>query len=327
MSVKQYRVIECGTGGRGLGLVNVAVDPSYDDEECRRRLFAGEVIVYTDVPEVVAFVEFTRELIADAVAPDEPRGVHSSRTPDELADILIEFKPRFIHHPESIAHVRRITSALGAAPADTHADVPKLRTAFPEGGLSTGIAKAFQPHRDTWYAAPRQQINWWLPVWPVAPNNAMEFYPRWFGRAIPNTSGAYNYYRANLWRSRIKDFSGGVDARVHPAPENPLPEDEPRLCLLPPVGGIMLFAGDQLHASIPNTSDVTRYSVDFRTVHIADVRGGQGAPGVDVACAGTALRDFRRLSDLARISEADVAPYDTYDYDGEGITTFTPQLR
>lgn len=99
------------------------------------------------------------------------------RSPEELADLLIEFKPRFIHHPESIAHVRRITSALGAAPEATYADVPKLRTAFPAGGLATGIAYAFQPHRDTWYAAPPQQINWWMPVWPVAENNVMGVLP------------------------------------------------------------------------------------------------------------------------------------------------------
>src|SRR5882757_1592447 len=97
---------------------------------------------------------FTRDLVTSALAPHEPRAVHTQRSPEELADLLIKFKPAFIRHPESIAHVRRITTVLGAAAELTYGDVPKLRTAFPVGGLSTGTAYAFQAHRDTWYGAP-----------------------------------------------------------------------------------------------------------------------------------------------------------------------------
>ncbi|HEX8519188.1 MAG TPA: hypothetical protein VF667_06320, partial [Pseudonocardia sp.] len=75
--------------------------------------------------------------------------------------------------------------------------------------------------------------------------------------------------------------------------------------------GIMLFSGDQLHASIPNTSAVTRYSIDFRTVHVDDVHAGVGAPVADVACTGTALRDFKRLTDGAAFTEDEVAPHDS----------------
>lgn len=305
-------------------MANVHIDPSFDDDERRRRLFAGDVIVYTHVPEVAAFAEFTRGLVTAALDPDDPTTVHTRRTPDELADLLIDFKPRFIHHPESIGHVRKIVEALGADPAQIHADVPKLRTAFPAGGLTTGIAYAFQAHRDTWYAAPRQQINWWMPVYPVAENNIMEFFPRWFGKEIPNNSGEYNYYVANAWRGRIKDFSGGKDTRVHPAPTEPLTDDEPRVCVVPPVGGIMLFSGDQLHASIPNTSPRTRYSIDFRTVHVADVRNGSGAPCADVRCVGTALRDFRRLTDRAEFTEDEVAPSDSGADTEAGVKVYVP---
>lgn len=304
-------------------MVNVHVDPAFDDAERRRRIYAGDILVYSRVPEVAAFAAFTRELVTEALGPD-PVTVHRRRSPEELAELLIDFKPKFIHHPESIAHLRRITEALGCSPAELHADVPKLRTAFPSGGLSTGIAYAFQPHRDTWYAAPPQQVNWWLPVWPVRTDNAMEFFPRGFGTTVPNDSGNYNYYRANAWRGRIKDFSGGHDTRVHPAPCPPLSPDEQRLCLVPPVGGVMLFSGDQLHATVPNTSPVTRYSVDFRMVHAADVASGAGAPRVDVACEGTALRDFRRLSDGAAFTDADVAPYDTEGAAAAGVTVFVP---
>jgi hypothetical protein len=304
-------------------MANVHIDPLFDEDERRARLFAGDVIVYTQVPAVQAFAEFTRGLVTDALG-ENATTVHMRRSAEELADALIDFKPKFIHHPESIAHVRRIVTALGAGADEVYADVPKLRTAFPVGGLSTGIAYAFQAHRDTWYAAPRQQINWWMPVWPVAENNIMEFFPRWFGREIPNNSEDYNYYVANAWRGRIKDFSGGKDIRVHPAPAAPLDADEPRITLVPPVGGIMLFSGDQLHASITNTSAATRYSVDFRTVHIKDVHNGNGAPCADVRCVGTALRDFHRLSDLAELTEDEVAPYDTQGAE-EGIKVFVPQ--
>ena len=48
----------------------------------------------------------------------------------------------------------------------------------------------------------------------------------------------------------------------------------------------------ELPASIPNTSVATRDSIDFRTVHAADLRSGNGDRMTDVECTGTALRDF-----------------------------------
>ena len=150
-------------------MVNVHIDPAFDDAERRRRLYGGDVLVYTHVPEVAAFAAYTREMITELFAPHDPLTISSVHSPEELADLLIEFKPRWIHDPRSMEHVRAIARALGCEPEKIHADVPKLRTAFPQGGLSTGIAYAFQAHRDTWYAAPKAQLNWWMPVWPPAP--------------------------------------------------------------------------------------------------------------------------------------------------------------
>jgi hypothetical protein len=310
----------------GISMANVHVDPVFDDAERRRRLFDGDVLVHTHVPEVAAFAAYTREMITELFAPHDPLSIHEVHTPEQLADILIEFKPRWIHDPRSMEHVRAIARAFGCEPATMHADVPKLRTAFPQGGLSTGIAYAFQVHRDTWYAAPPMQLNWWMPVWPVAENNIMEFYPRGFGAYVENNSADYDYYVANAWRGRIKDFCGGTDVRVHPAPTAGIGPDEVRVTVVPPLGGIMLFSGDQLHASIPNTSGITRYSIDFRTVHVDDVHAGLGAPVADVACTGTALRDFKRLTDGASFTEDEVAPYDSESVMAEGVKEFVPTV-
>jgi len=306
-------------------MVNVHIDAAFDDDKRRRRLFGGDVLVYTHVSEIAAFAEYTRGMITELFAPHDPLTINTVYSPEELADMLIEFKPRWIHDPRSMEHVRAIARAFGCTPEKIHADVPKLRTAFPQGGLSTGIAYAFQAHRDTWYAAPKAQINWWMPVWPVAENNIMEFYPHGFGSQVENNSGDYDYYVANTWRGDIKSFSGGKDARVHPAPVHGIGADDTRLTVVPPLGGIMLFSGDQLHASIPNTSGITRYSIDFRTVHVDDVHAGVGAPVADVACTGTALRDFKRMTDGASFTEDEVAPHDSESpASAEGVREFIP---
>jgi len=63
----------------------------------------------------------------------------------------------------------------------------------------------------------------------------------------------------------------------------------------------------ELPASIPNTSGPTRYSIDFRTVHAADLCSGNGARMADVECTGTALRDFHRRTDGFRFTEEEIA--------------------
>jgi hypothetical protein len=94
-----------------------------------------------------------------------------------------------------------------------------------------------------------------------------------------------------------------------------MPQEEmrldPQIRVVLPVGGILIFSGAQMHSTVPNTSGKTRFSIDFRTVHLDDVVSKSGAPNIDSACTGTSLGDFLRASDLARIPEEWVASYDT----------------
>jgi hypothetical protein len=98
------------------------------------------------------------------------------------------------------ARVRAVIQEAGFRPEETHYDLPKPRTSFPVGHLTTGVAFAFPWHRDAWYSAPAQQINWWLPIFPVREDNAMSFDLQSFDQAVPNTSDTFDYYRNNASR-------------------------------------------------------------------------------------------------------------------------------
>jgi hypothetical protein len=92
-------------------------------------------------------------------------------------------------------------------------------------------------------------------------------------------------------------------------------------------GGIILFSGSQLHRTVPNTSQRSRYSIDFRTVSKSDIVEGRGAPALDVHCTGTALRDFRRAVDRASMSEELALHLDPAGPGAGEILVFDPALH
>ena len=226
------------------------------------------------------------------------------------ADLLGKLKPAFIHHPESKRHLQNVLDEFGCDLEKTYFDVPRMRTATSDGYLTTGIALAWHPHRDTWYSAPACQINWWLPIYEIDSDNAMAFHPRYWTKPIQNSSAGYNYYTWNKMH-RGENVAKLVKEDTRPLPRATEPiELDPQVRLICPVGGVILFSGHHMHSSVPNTSGITRFSIDFRTVHLDDVVAKRGAPNINSACTGTVMRDYMRGADLSRIPEEIVSCYD-----------------
>ena len=284
-------------------------DSTMNDDERRQHLYNGQLFVFSPCPSAIAFCEFARELIEEAFAPLDPREAQYSLPVEEYVAILAKLKPYFIHHPKSKQFIQGILSELGCDLSKTYFDVPRMRTATHGGYLTSGIAYAFHPHRDTWYSAPSCQLNWWFPIYDIESENAMAFHPRYWSQPVKNGSSGYNYYEWNKENRKNAAQHIKKDTRKQPHAEEPL-ELEPQLRLVSKVGGIIIFSGAQMHSTVPNTSGRTRFSIDFRTVYIDDVVAVQGAPNIDSACTGTTLRDFLRATDFSQIPENLILPYE-----------------
>lgn len=275
-------------------------DPVMSADRVRDELFNGNLVLRSDINAVSELVQHTRAWLATLFSPYDPESAHEHFSPAEAAGILGKGKPAFIHDRRSNQLVEEIIQEAGFDPERMYYDLPKPRTSFPLGHLSTGVAFAFPWHRDVWYSAPRQQINWWLPVFAVTPQNAMSFDPDKFDASVENDSHLFDYYVNNAGRhSTAKQLDREVQAR--PGAREHRADHE--MTIIPAPGSVLLFSGAQLHTSIPNTSGRSRYSVDFRTVDAADLAGRRGAPLVDAHCTGTAIRDFRRVKDGAGFDE------------------------
>ncbi|GAB2813747.1 hypothetical protein GCM10022221_09350 [Actinocorallia aurea] len=280
----------------------IFTDSGIGDEERRSLLYGGELFTYGPTPASAELAAFARELVAEAFGERDPELAQFEMEVEDFAGLLAKLKPAFIHHPRCKELLPKIISELGADPEKTYFDVPRLRTSTSGEYLTSGISYAFHPHRDCWYSAPFCQLNWWIPVYAVSPANVMAFHPGYFDRAVRNGSARYDYAEWNRTSRRTAAAHVRSDTREQPKPEEPVDLD-PQIRIVPDPGGVLMFSGAQLHSTVPNTSGRTRFSIDFRTVHIDDVRAHRGAPNVDAACTGTTLRDFVRATDLAPMPE------------------------
>jgi hypothetical protein len=288
----------------------VFFDAAVNDDARREQLYKGQLFVYSPSPSSRDLCAFAREMIEDAFGALDPREAQYSLPVEDYAAILTKLKPAFIHHPRSKQLLQGILEELGCDLSKTYFDVPRMRSATHGGYLTSGIAYAFHPHRDTWYSAPACQINWWLPIYEIEPDNALAFHPRYWSQPVRNGSTDYNY---DEWIRTSRPTAAQhvkADTRKQPKPEEPI-ELDPQIRVITGAGGILLFSGAQMHSTVPNTSGRTRFSIDFRTVHIDDVRAKKGAPNIDSACTGTTLRDYLRGTDLQHIPEDVVIEYDT----------------
>lgn len=296
----------------------IYVDSPVPDDTRRERLYDGDLFVYSPRPATSALCEFGRQMAEEAFAPHDPETAQEEMEVEDYAALLADLKPRFIHDPESKRLIQEMLTDLGCDPEEVYFDVPRMRSSTAHGYLTSGIAYAFHPHRDTWYSAPQCQFNWWLPIYPITADNGLAFHPRYWYTPIKNSSRSYNYAVWNATSRKEAAKHVKSDTRVQPKPEEDI-ELDPQIRPICEPGGLIIFSAAQMHSSVPNTSDKTRFSIDFRTVHIGDAADGRGAPNIDSECTGTTMGDYLRVSDFEHVPDELIEAYDTPAPAGVGV--------
>ena len=302
----------------------VYLDSPVTDAVRRRRLFDGQIFVYKATRSSIALCEFARQMIEDAFKRLDPRTAQFEMDVESYVNIVAPLKPQFIHAPESKRLIQGILSELRCDLETTYLDVPRLRMVTSDAYLTAGVGYAHHAHRDTWYSAPLAQINWWLPIYEIETECSMAFHPQYWNRKVRNGSQTFNYYTWNAEGRADAAKHIKADTRQQPKAEEPMDLDQQLRIVCGP-GDMILFSAAQMHSTVSNTAGFTRYSIDFRTVSLDDLRIGAGAPNVDSACTGTSLRDFMRGVDLTRLPEDLVAQYDS-ESETEGVRVYQPVL-
>jgi hypothetical protein len=278
-------------------------NPACSDDERREQLYRGDMFIYAASDSTRALCAFAREQSEAAFAPHDPRDAQHHLSQEEYVEILAALKPTFINHPRCKELIREILREHACDLRKTFFDVPRLRTATSDEFLTSGLGYVFKPHRDTWYSPPQCQLNWWLPVYPFVAENAMAMFPDYWDRPVRNSSNEFNYQDWTQTGRKAAPKLVKTDQRRQSEALETV-ETNPDLRIVTEPGGLLIFSAAHLHATVPNTSGETRFSIDFRTVHMDDLAAQRGAANIDSDCSGTTIDDYLCGEEFTQLPDA-----------------------
>lgn len=269
------------------------------------RVYAGDIMLVSDVQPMTALVEFTRAFLEDALHPWPPQHIHRHLNHEQQTVLFATCQNEFARSAEMQRLWQAVIEQLGLNPESLACDRLHLRfqphrepEQFTPRARTTATI-AF--HRDTWGSNMYAQTNWWAPVYPVTAGRTFALYPGLWQRPLLNSSVTFDM-RAILQRSH-QAGRNAVDADEAIPHLLEVIDSEEGIAVEIDPGSLIAFSGAHAHAGVGNSTGLTRISFETRSVLIADVVAGLGAPNIDGFAPWQTPGLFRRMSDGERLNE------------------------
>jgi hypothetical protein len=269
------------------------------------RIYAGDIMLVADLQPMTALVEFTRAFLEEALHPWPPQHIHRYLSHEQQTVLFAKCQNEFARSAEIQRLWQAVIEQLGLTPDSLACDRLHLRfQPHREAEQFTPRARTTATiafHRDTWGSNMYAQTNWWAPVYPVTAGRTFALYPGLWQRPLLNSSVTFDM-RAILQRSH-QDGRNAVDAdEAIPHLLEAIDWEEGIAVEIAP-GSLIAFSGAHAHVGVGNSTGLTRISFETRSVLIADVMAGLGAPNIDGYAPWQTPGLFRRMSDGMRLSE------------------------
>ena len=260
-------------------------------------LFQGAIARLNNLTKMSAIVVFTQNFLEERLAPDRA-GAHSRNGRRSRRTMC--------RAPARLCEQRRRSKSFGRTCSRRSASIRKWRCAtgspcaFSRQGRPSGerpwarstATVAF--HRDTWGTNLYAQVNWWAPVYPITAGRTFAFLPELFARPLKNNSSDFDIV-ALMERNRGRGLPVGQGEMV------PQLQEQIDLSIAQPVtispGELIVFSSQHAHVGVVNSTDLTRISLETRTLRLADLETGRGAPNVDGRARWVSYGMFRRIAD------------------------------
>jgi hypothetical protein len=288
----------CGEScGGDMRVVFTSSDGMLPDHVRRQSIFAGDVHVCSASPSISDLGDEARANLELYLGDDPP--LAQQDLAEEAFTVLLErATQRLADQGLAMELMKAAMGDLGCDIKDLYVTRPIYSAVTGQGYLGPGAGGPRHPHRDTWYGAPRSQLNWWMPLYDLDGASNLAFHTRYWEWPITNSSSSFDF---SQWISEVR--------RSREAVRQPLSEPralsaldlEPQVRVACPADGLMIFSSAHLYSIVPNDSLRTHFAMTWRTVSERDLVSGQGPSNVDALPRGSSIASFVRCEDLSSV--------------------------
>ena len=249
---------------------------------------------------MLELIDYTRSILRAELADLEPTIAQQHLTAEQFLQATGAAQTRFRTDVKARQLFFQVLRQCGVKTHNCYYDHFPLRV-VPFSNSHTGAHRAaIGHHRDTWGSNIQCQQNWWAPIYPLTSDRTIAIYPTYWQQAIANNTHSWSFRDFLASRAQTKT-ERAVAYPSAPSPTAKVDESAVIKLLMEP-GDVLNFASAQLHASVPNSSDATRYSVEMRTVHLADLRANRQAPNLDNAAIEPMYSWFKNIETKMKLN-------------------------
>jgi len=257
----------------------IHLDHSISDKERAKHCFAGDLIIFENIPAMHEMIDYADKILSKALGGIEPIEAQHKYQPEEFLLRTGKAQAFFRNSNDAKAIFFKALTQCGVDLESTFYDYFPMRIVPFDNDYNGAECGILEHHRDSWGSNIQSQINWWAPIYELSEDRTIGVYPEYWDKPIANDTGSWSHKEYLKKREQVAAERKGAYPSA-PKPISKVDESGIVKVMLKP-GDILCFSSAQLHASVPNTTEVTRFSVEMRTINKHDVEAKREAPNVD----------------------------------------------
>ncbi len=271
------------------------------DEQRSEIIFAGDLLLFRQLPSMLALCQYVDRFMSEALGGGSPEQAIHNLSPEDYLQFIIDMQQRFQEDPETKKLFFQVLQETGVNLGSTFYDYFPMRVVSAQEKFTSGLRTTVGHHRDTWGGNVQAQCNWWAPIYDIEAERSMAFYPDYWDKATVNTTADWEFSK---YLAARKETPKGEKVPYPGAPELLETIDESNAFkVVLSAGDVLNFSSAHLHATVPNTTELTRYSVEMRTINLADLQAGRGAPNIDNAAKTIRYNWYRNALDNSSLKD------------------------
>jgi len=255
------------------------LDHPLSDRERAELLFQGDLLIFRNIDAMKELIDAADQLLRTELNGLEPVSAQHHLSREQFLEKAGRAQTAFRKDPAMRAIFFRALAQCGVDLSQACYDHFPMRIVPFSDSHNGALRAAIGHHRDTWGANIHSQQNWWAPIYPLEPERSIAFYPDYWQTPLANNTASWSFEDYLATRAETAN-ERQVAYPSAPHPTELVDERNVLKMQLEP-GDILCFSSAHLHASVVNSTDAARVSVEMRTVHLPDLTEHRQAPNVD----------------------------------------------